>query len=348
MTASLSTYTLSLYLLTFGISFIISLILTPIFRITALKFNILDHPHTKIKTHKNPTPYLGGLGIWGGWLISLFAIRFFTNFPSGTLRSLRGIIIGSFIVLLIGLVDDILPKGLTFKKKFLFQSIAALLVIFFGVRINFITPYFAALILSVLWVIGITNAFNIIDIMDGLSSGIALISGLAFLFIALPSEQIYVNFCAAAIVGGCLGFIPYNLSVGKKIFMGDTGSLTIGFILASISMGTSYSKANEIALISPLLILAIPIYDTFLVMYFRWRKGISPFLGSKDHFALRLEKIGFSRKQILIITYVACLLLSLSAFLITRLSLIWAASLFISIFILALLISRRLSLVKID
>ena len=183
--------------------------------------------------------------------------------------------------------------------------------------------------------------------MDGLSSGIAIIASLAFLFIALPTEQIYVNFCAAALAGGCLGFLPYNLSSSKKIFMGDTGSLMIGFILAAVSMGTSYTKANDVGLMAPLLILAIPIYDTILVMYLRWRKGISPFLGSKDHFALRLELLGFNRRQILVIVYSACLLLSLVAFLVTRLSLNWAILLFLFVFFVALLISYRLSKVRV-
>lgn len=337
-----------LYLITFSIALIISFILTPILRIIASKFQILDIPHSKIKTHNNPTPYLGGLAIWLGWIISLFIIRLFTHFPTGTLRSLRGIIVGSIMILFLGLTDDLLPKGLGFGKKFIIQILAAFAILLFDIRLHFVTPYSMAVILSVIWIVGITNAFNIIDIMDGLSSGLALISSLALLFIALPTEQIYVNFCAAALAGGCLGFMPFNLSKKKKIFMGDTGSLTIGFILAAISMGTSYTTANEIGLLAPLLILAIPIYDTILVTYFRMRKGQSPFLGSKDHFALRLEISGFSRIQILIITFSASAFLSLSAFLVTRLTFIWALLLFVVVFIAALLTSYKLSKVEVN
>jgi UDP-GlcNAc:undecaprenyl-phosphate GlcNAc-1-phosphate transferase len=202
--------------------------------------------------------------------------------------------------------------------------------------------------LSLVWIIGITSAFNIIDIMDGLSSSVAFIASIAFLLIALPTEKIYVNFCAVALAGGCLGFIPYNLSRGKKIFMGDTGSLTIGFILAAMSMGTSYTTLNDVGLMAPLLILAIPIYDTILVMYLRWRKGQSPFLGSRDHFALRLETMGFSRRQILAITYTASIVLAFGAFLITRLPLLWATALFAVILAGALGISYRLSLVDME
>jgi UDP-GlcNAc:undecaprenyl-phosphate GlcNAc-1-phosphate transferase len=223
---------------------------------------------------------------------------------------------------------------------------AALMLAYFSIGIGFVTPAFMALAFSVIWVIGITNAFNIIDIMDGLSSGIAAIASLAFLFIALPSEQIYVNFSAVALAGGCLGFIPYNLSSKKKIFMGDTGSLALGFILAAMSMGTSYTGVNNVGVFAPLLILAIPIYDTMLVMVLRWSKGQSPFVGSRDHFALRLEKLGFSRKQILAISYLASIILAVGAYLMTRLPSAWATGLFCAIFATAVLISRRLSKIR--
>ena len=336
------------YLITFVISLTIAYALTPFFRFLALKLDILDHPYSEIKTHKLPTPYLGGLAIWSGWVISMFLIRFLTHFPTGTLRSLRGILIGSSVIVLLGLVDDVMPKGLGFKNKFAVQTVAALVLAWFSIKIDFISPPFMGVAFSIVWVIGITNAFNIIDIMDGLSSGIAVVASLAFLFIALPSEQIYVNFSSAALAGGCLGFLPYNLSSKKKIFMGDTGSLAIGFILAAVSMGASYTEVNYIGLFAPLLILAIPIYDTILVMVLRWRKGQSPFLGSKDHFALRLEKLGFSRGQILAISYLASVTLATVAFMITRLPEVWATCLFTGIIVLLLTVSYRLSKVKID
>lgn len=338
----------SLYSITFSIAFVVSIILTPVFRKLASSLNIMDQPHSAIKTHKIATPYLGGMSIWLGWIISLFVIRFFTHFPSGTLRSLRGILIGSAVVFVLGLIDDIVPKGLSFKTKFLFQMLAAMVLIFYDIRLYFISPYIIALIMSLIWIVGVINAFNIIDIMDGLASGIAFVSCLAFLFIALPTEQIYVNFCAAALAGGCLGFIPYNLSKKRKIFMGDAGSLAIGFILAAASLGTSYTKINQIGLLAPLLILAIPIYDTLLVMYFRIKKGKSPFLGSKDHFALRLEKTGYSRKQILFITYLACAFLSLTAYLLTRFDTLGALILFVIVFIAAIFISSKLGKIHVD
>lgn len=337
-----------LYFLTFALSLAISLLLTPLCRFIAIRRGILDCPSTAVKTHRVPTPYLGGIAVWAGWALSLFFIRFFTHFPTGTLRSLRGILFGSILILLLGLADDAIPKGLGFKKKFLFQAIAASLILYFDIRLHFISSTQIAVIFSIFWVMGITNSFNIIDVMDGLSSGIAAIASLAFFFIAMPSEDIYVNFCAVALAGGCLGFLPYNLSKSRKIFMGDTGSLTIGFILAAIAMGTSYSRISFVGVFAPLLILAIPMYDTFLVSILRMRKGKSPFLGSKDHFALRLEKLGFTRGQILVITYAASAVLAFCAWLVTRLPTFDALILVLSCIIAGLVIGWFLSKVKID
>lgn len=338
-----------LYLISFLAALLISLIATPLCRFFAIKLNIMDNPVTAVKTHKVSTPYLGGIAIAVGCISSLFLIRFVTSFPDGTLRSLRGIIYGSIIVLLLGFIDDAKFKGLGFKSKLLIQFLAAAVVVFgFDIRINFISMYWVSCIISIFWIVGITNAFNIIDIMDGLSSGIAVIASFAFLFISLPTEMIYVNFCAVALAGGILGFMPYNFSKSKKIFMGDTGSLFIGFVLSSLAMGTSYTGMNDIGLFAPLLILAVPIYETGLVSLFRIRKGKSPFLGSKDHYALRLERMGFSRKQILIITYAACIVLAVCAFLFTRITLSYAMILLFAVMVCLWIITVKLSSVKVD
>lgn len=338
-----------LYIITFLIAYAFSAAVTPLFRHIAVKLNIYDRPLTEIKTHKVSTPYLGGLAIWTSWLVSLLVIRLITHFPTGTLNSIRSLIIGSFLLLLLGLFDDIKKGGLGFKIKFLIQIIACIIVVvIFDIRINFISNYLLSVILSILWIIGLSNAFNIIDIMDGLSSGIALIASLFFFFIALPSEMIYVNFCAIALVGGCLGFLPYNLSERKKIFMGDTGSLSIGFILAAVSMGTSYTQVNIIGVVAPVLILAVPIYETLFVSVMRMKKGKNPFLGSKDHFPLRLEKIGYKRRQILVFVYSACAVLGISAYLTVNLSEPFAFIPFASIFIVLVFFAVKLSKIKVD
>jgi UDP-GlcNAc:undecaprenyl-phosphate GlcNAc-1-phosphate transferase len=333
-----------LYLYCFLLAFAISLLLCPALRFIALKLSILDIPHTDIKTHKTPTPYLGGAAIAVSFWLSLSIIRIFTHFPTGTLYSLRGIFIGSFIIVLLGLFDDIKYKGLNFRPKFVIQSVAAILLILYGFQIKFIHPQWFAYVITVLWVVGITNALNIIDIMDGLAGGAALIAALGFFLIGVPQEEeIYVNFVAIALAGGLLGFLPFNFSRRLKMFMGDTGSLFIGFILAAASLGTRYTEINILGLFAPILILAIPIYDTVLVSYFRWKKGINPFLGSKDHFALRLESAGYTRGQIILMTYAAGIILSFSSFIVTRVGFYSALLIYAIIFAAALYIASRLS-----
>jgi UDP-GlcNAc:undecaprenyl-phosphate GlcNAc-1-phosphate transferase len=292
------------YKIAFLISFLLSFIATPIFRFIAIKFGVLDHPVSEIKTHKEAVPYFGGLAIASAFFVTLILIRLTTQFPTGTLRSLRGIFYSGIIILMLGLFDDIKYKGIHYSTKFLGEIIVAIIVILYGMKINFVTPEWFAIILTLVWIIGITNAFNIIDVIDGLSSGICIVSSLFFFLIGtFGEEEIYVNYVAVTLAGACLGFLPFNLSKKYKIFMGDTGSLFIGLIISTIALGTKYSSNHTLGVISPVIILFIPIYDTLLVSILRLSKGMSPFLGSKDHFALRLENIGFSRKQILLISY---------------------------------------------
>ncbi|MDD5020669.1 MAG: MraY family glycosyltransferase [Endomicrobiaceae bacterium] len=337
------------YIISFAVAFVVSLSATLFFRFVAMKLNIYDHPITAVKTHKISTPYLGGLAIWSAWIISLITIRLFTNFPTGTLTNIRALLIGSLLFLLLGLFDDIKKGGLGFKIKFLIQIAASLVVtVGFDIRISFIDNYFISIALSILWIIGLSNAFNLIDIMDGLSCGIATIASFFFFFIALPSEMLYVNFSAIALVGACLGFLPYNLSKKRKIFMGDTGSLSIGFILATIALGTSYTKLNLIGVFAPLLILAVPLFETIFVSLVRIENGKSPFLGSKDHFPLRLEKIGFSRKQILIIVYITCVILGTFAYLFVNSSSVLSIFILIFISLVFIFMSYMLAKVKMD
>jgi len=312
-----------LYLLAFLLPFLLSLGFTPLVRLAAVKLGLLDKP-TDIKTHKTPTPLFGGLSIFAAFALSLAVMRFYTSFPTGTLRDLRVILLGGGVMFLLGFIDDLRkPDGLGFKVKFAVQFAVAFFTVLYGVRINFIQPDYLSFALSVFWIVGVSNAFNIIDIMDGLSAGQAALAAFGFLLIAFPSESIYVNFASASLAGAALGFLPYNFSKKYKIFMGDSGSLFCGFVLALVAMGTKYSAVNPLGVYAPLFILAVPIYDTIFVSVLRLRRGHSPFLGSRDHFALRLEKIGFSRRQVVRLASLATLALALFAWLITQVPLVW-------------------------
>lgn len=300
------------YITTFIFSFLFTFILTPICRVIAIKLSILDHPVSDIKTHKIPIPYLGGVAIIVSFYLVMFLVRITTHFPTGTLRSLRGILFGGIIITILGLIDDLKYKGIHFTTKFLGEIISAVILLHYGMKINFIQPQWFAVIITIIWIIGLTNAFNLIDVMDGLSSGVAIISSLGlFLISVIGDGEIYINYALLSLAGACLGFIPYNLSNKYKIFMGDTGALFIGFVLSAITLGSKYSFNNPLGVLSPVVVLLIPIYETFLISILRINRGQSPFLGSKDHFSLRLLSAGIAKYKILMMTFFANLLLVL-------------------------------------
>lgn len=336
------------YLTGFALATALSLAFSPLFRVIALHFDIIDRPNTAVKTHVRATPYLGGCAIALSFFISLTVIRYLSEYPLGTLKQIHGIFFGGFLILLLGLVDDTVSGGLSFKEKFVVQFIASALLLFYGIRLDFIQPRWMAFAVTVFWVTGIMNAINIIDIMDGLAGSIAVIASLAFLFISLPTEHVYVNLTAAVLAGACLGFLPYNFSKNRKMFMGDTGSLFIGYVLASLSMGTSYTTLHNAGIFAPILILGVPLYDTFFVMLIRYRKGLNPFLGSKDHFALRLEKIGLTRHRIVTIAILSSVILSFCAWLTTRIWFWWAIAVYGLVFVSVWLIGVWLAKINID
>ena len=336
-----------LYLIAFLLPLGISLALTPLLRRAAIVLGRVDKP-TGLKTHKVPTPLFGGIAVALAFSASLIVMRFYTSFPTGTLRDLRVILAGGGGMFALGLIDDLKkPNGLGGRTKFAIQFMVAFFVVFYGIRINFVEPQYLSFALSLLWIVGVTNAFNIIDIMDGLSASQVAIASFGFLLIAFPSESIYVNFASAALAGAVMGFLPYNFSNKLKIFMGDSGSLLCGFVLALVAMGTQYTKVNPLGVYAPLFILAIPIYDTFFVSIMRLRRGHSPFLGSRDHFALRLEKLGFSRRRIVFVTAIAAVALSVFAWLVTQVPFVWGGLICAVVGLEFMLISAAIAKIKI-
>ncbi len=331
----------------FAIAGGISFLLTPFVRALAVRLGAIDAPTSAVKTHKEPTPVFGGVAIFIGFTSTLLLLRFMTNYPTGTLYNLRALMIGGTLVFLLGLVDDLRrPEGVDYKPKFAVQILAASLLVIFGLRIRFIDPSWIAAIISIIWAVGVTNAFNIIDIMDGLSASQAAAAALGFLLISLPSEELYVNVASAALAGATVGFLPWNFSKKRKVFMGDSGSLTIGFVLAGISLGTRYSDMNDAGVLAPLLILFVPVFDTFFVSILRLNQGKSPFLGSKDHYALRLEKAGLSRPQVVLASAAAAAFFSFCAFLATQYELKGAVMVYLLAAAVVLWIGRRLALVE--
>jgi len=309
--------TLSFFVLAFALSFGFTFILTPVFCKTLGKY-LKDTP-TALKNHKGIIPLTGGVSVMFGFLASLMIIRFTTNFPTGTLRNLRGIFLGTVIIFILGLIDDIRkPKGLGALVRLIFQALAAGCLIYFNVKIQFVPEPYATL-LTILWVCGLTNAFNLLDIQDGLAISQALLASFAFLFISLPSENIYVNFLACAIIGAALAFWPYNHGIFKiKSFLGDSGSTMLGFLLSALALGVDYSAQNPLAVFVPLLILALPIFDTVYVSVVRLLKGLSPLQGSPDHVALRMFRRGLTKKQVLIWLIFVSIILDILAYTVTK------------------------------
>lgn len=333
------------YFVVFILSLVLSIIFTIFFKYIAKKYNIYDIPKTNIKNHKVPTPYLGGLAIASSFFITLIALRVLSHFETGTLKNLWGIFLASFLMLIVGLIDDL--KDLNFKQKFFWQFISATILIIFDIKIKFISPNFMAIIFTYLWIIGITNAFNLIDIMDGLSSGIAAITSFTFFLINSPLEASYVNFAAMGLAGASIGFLKFN-AFPAKIFMGDSGSLFIGMILSSLSLGANYSGNNDFAVFSPILILILPIYDTLYISYKRMQRGKSIFLGSHDHIAIRLKIKGFGIKKIVFILYIASIIASSLAFCVVKSNELTALILYSIIVVVLLYFGNLLGKIKID
>jgi UDP-GlcNAc:undecaprenyl-phosphate GlcNAc-1-phosphate transferase len=318
------------------LAFAIALVLTPVAGLLARRLNILDHPDQHLKKHERPVPYLGGLAVYAGFMAALIVFKIWER---GSVIGVTGVLAGTTLIMLLGLVDD--KYKLSPAAKFMGQILAALILVFCNMRIRFVhEPIFSAL-LSIFWVVGVTNAMNLIDIMDGLSSGVSIIASIIFFTIALHSGRFNDMYISAALGGAVLGFLPYNFPKAR-IYLGDTGALMLGFVLAAVAMGGGYSGVNPLAVLSPLLILAIPIFDTLFIMFLRHRRGVSMFRGSPDHLALRMVKLGLTRFQTVMILWLSSGLLGLLAFATTKLSLQYSLFIYLTVALLALFAGERM------
>ena len=278
---------------------------------------LLDKPGG-LKTHGRAVPVVGGCGLFFGLAAVLIFIRLITDFPSGTLHSLRGVILGGAIIFIMGLIDDLQkPAGLPVWAKLLLQAAATACLIHYGILIRVFPSPFIAYPLTFLWVVGLTNAFNLLDIMDGLCTTQAMICTLGLAVIALPSEWIYVNFAALCLLGACLAFLPFNLSAKYKLFLGDSGANLLGFLIAALCLGTGYSGLSNWGFLAPLWIAAVPIADISFVALARIKQGKNPLKGSADHAALRLRAHGWSTPRVVCAFAAAGIICNIIAFAVT-------------------------------
>jgi UDP-GlcNAc:undecaprenyl-phosphate GlcNAc-1-phosphate transferase len=295
------------YGLTFCVACMLAWWATPIARNTALRYNIVDVPDGRLKDHKQPTPYLGGIVVYMSFLLTL-------SMTFGFNEKILGITLAGSVLVILGLFDDM--RAITPGIKFLGQLIAVIVLMKSGIRMELILlPEWLNIPLSALWIAGVINAVNIIDIMDGLASGVACCAALIMFIVSILNGNTMIAFLTLSLAGSLLGVLRYNFHPAQ-IYLGDTGSMFIGLMLGSLAMIGSYSAQNKLGFVAPVLILGVPIFDMLFVMYLRQRKGLSMFLGSKDHFALRCLQAGLSVKQTVWLSYAATVILGSLALLI--------------------------------
>ena len=283
----------------------------------ALQLGIMDRPDGKLKKHDDAVPYFGGIAVYSAFLLT---VGLLTDFGHETL----GLLLSGSIALMVGLIDDF--GVLNPAQKLVGQTLAALVLVKSGtyIKLTFL-PVWLAVPLTILWILAVMNALNIIDIMDGLASGVSVIAALSIAIANFMSGRNSIAFLSIVLAGAVLGFLRHNFHPAK-IYLGDAGSLFIGFMLAALSMNAGYTRVNLLAVISPVLILGIPLFDLFLVMYIRWRNGNPVMKGSPDHFALRLRRCKLSVRETTITTYIIGILLSGGALIVSQIPLEWAVA----------------------
>lgn len=306
----------------FAASLLLALAFTPLAMRAATSLGIVDRPDRKLKRHARTVPYLGGAAIFAATASCVVVVKLLVD---GTPRGVVGMLAGATMVFLLGLWDDIRP--LKPKTKLLFQVLAAAVPVYFSVHLKFIDNRMVAIPLTILWIVGVTNAFNLLDIMDGLAGGVALTACLWFWLISALNGRYNDALTAAALAGACLGFLRYNRPPAR-VFMGDAGALFIGFSMACVAIGQGYSMNSNIGVMAPVLILGIPLFETFFVMAIRRQQGKPMMVGSPDHVPLRLVKMGYSRSAAVLMLCVAGAILGALAFLVTRVN--WERALLVS------------------
>jgi UDP-GlcNAc:undecaprenyl-phosphate GlcNAc-1-phosphate transferase len=275
-----------------------SIVMTPLVRRLALRVGVVAIPRTR-DIHVAPVPLLGGAAIYLGFVLALLLLG-----DRAYIRELVAILLGATLVSLFGLADD--RWGLGAAAKMGGQALAAVVLLLGGTQVQLFAQPWLNWAITVVWVVGITNAVNFLDNMDGLSGGVATVASAFFLLLAAMNEprQVLVGAMAAALLGACVGFLRYNLNPAT-IFMGDTGSLFIGFILAALAIKLRFlSNIPLVTWMVPLCVLAVPIFDTCLVVVARLRRGVNPFTtAGKDHLSHRLHALGLTKREAVLTCY---------------------------------------------
>lgn len=284
-------------LIPLAISFLVACLSIPVFRTMARSLDILDYPAAKLKSHARPVAYLGGgvvaIGVMAGLWAGLVRLPVFPP-------ELQGLLIGAAAMFCIGLADDLKP--LSPYPKLAFQFLATTLAILGGLHVSIqALPPALNYFLTYLWMLAMTNAFNIIDVHDGLCSGTAILISVGLLLVSCFTplyDKTFVTVTAVTLLGALTAFFLVNRPPAT-MFLGDAGSLTIGFLLGGLAIGESYTLDHLAGIWVPFILFIIPIYDLVFVVVVRLIKGLSPIRGSPDHVAIRLRRIGWSDPRVL-------------------------------------------------
>ena len=301
------------------VALVVALITTPVVKNLAVRMGAVDVPKDSRRMHDHPIPRMGGLAIFFGFLLSVLVFLDLNG-------QMRGMLLGAAIIVVLGIFDDIYSLRAMFK--FVVQIIAALVAALSGNVISIVSNPnvfssdlywdlgWLAVPVTVIWIVAITNAVNLIDGLDGLACGVSAISSMTLLVISLAISDGPVAVLMAALTGACLGFLPYNMNPAK-IFMGDTGSTFLGFILAVVSIQGLFKLYTIISFAVPFLMLGLPIFDTCFAFIRRIAHGQSPMHADRSHVHHRLIDMGLNQKQAVAVLYVISAILGLSAVVLT-------------------------------
>lgn len=296
----------TLFLLT--ISFLISVILMPIFIWLAKKFGFVDYPNFR-RINVKPIPHLGGVAILLSFIIVLMVSR-----PIEV--EYKPIIIGSIIICLIGIVDD--KFDLKPSIKFIGQLLTISVPIYYGIVIDSITPFgyeiefgIFSIPITVIWMVAIINAINIIDGLDGLATGVVIIALASIAFMTILQGNIFVMMICIILIGSCAGFLVYNFHPAK-IFLGDNGAMMLGYILSVVSL-MGFKNITLISLFFPIIILAVPFIDMLFAMLRRYRNNVSMVKADRSHIHHRLQNLGYSHVESVVLIYFIAILYAIGS-----------------------------------
>lgn len=330
------------YVLTFISSLILSLFLSPLTIKLSEKLKIFSK--SSRETGSKNKPCLGGVAIYLAFLASNFIAYLF---HAGIYPKFTGLIISSTMIVIFGLIDD--AKELKPFEKIGLELFAIAFLILSGIvtKISFL-PVWANMAVTLVWVLFITNAFNLLDIADGLMSGLVIIISLTLFVISMVSKDIFSSIVLIALIGAHLGFLRHNYPPAR-LYMGDTGSLFSGFLIAAIAINISYAPIERpVALVTPILAMSLPIYDTFFLIIMRLRKRRPIFSKTNDHLALRLVTMGYNVTKSIWIMYLFSIFLAAASIIVAFSNNRIGGMVLVIVMVAFILMGKRAGMVKIE